>query len=1087
MNQSRINILFLAVAPLVFGLALGAQTMGTLTGTINDNAGAAVPAAAITVTPLSGGPPQRVVTGTDGTFAITGLPPGSYRVDVEYSGYKRSAVQNIELTTGAPVQIRVDLQRGDTRDTVQVRGSAVLTQTDSAQISQSLNIRTVTEIPLFERNHQELVQLLPGITPPHTMGSVLLDPQRNRLWETNGLPSQFNRRNMDGVENDEPNQALSVYVSPVESIQQLDLMTSNYSASQGRAGGTIINPATRTGSNEFHGSAFEFNSVSAMSARNYFNPEGVPQARYTFNQFGATLGGPIKRDNAFFMLSYAGDLDLRHVPTITTVPTADFRAGNFSAVPQLALFDPRTGFVNNMGRTPFFNNTIPTTRISPVARALLPFFPTPNAEGFENNLFTNVPLKNDGHRGDVRLDHKFEDDTNFFLRWSFANYSTMEGSPLGALGGGTGHLQNHNAMIGATHVFSPSIIGDLRLSYTRYANKLNSTLGNDVNLRNLGFTDPTVAGLGIPQIQINGMQSFGTRPGFPGLNVNDSLNLVNSWNLITGRNNVHFGFDVWGIRADGFENMAFGPTAGYVFGPGATASPTGQGLGPYGAYANSFAAFLLGAPTQAGRTMAGIRSSYTSTQGSLYLEDSFKVSDKLTLELGGRWDVFSPVAPRRNEGIFIYNPATNQLSPTNTGDIDNVGNVQTNWKNVAPRFGFAYRAMERTVVRGGYGITFFQGPLSFYAASLLSNPGTTSGVASGFGTASGTFGTLPTVTTNLTSASSIVAPNSTLYYTPRDMRTPYVQQFNLLIEQDLGRYGLVGSIGYVGNVGRFLPYSRDINAAQPGAGVNGLPLNTVQFARTGSTIETGTGVNSNYNSLQANLTKRFGQSLSFTAAYTYSKALDYGSNGLTPFQNNLNLRSNYGPADWDRTHMFTFSHNWQIPIGADTHFLNQGWIGRILGPWQLSGVFRWNSGTPITLTADPTLCNCIGNTPTASTVVTGLSTVVVPVPTFFGFVPVPYQSLQFEFTQPAANSLGNLGRNSVRGPGFTNYDVSLHRSFVVHEQTRLELRGEAFNITNSPHFANPIGNVSSASFGQSISTLPFAPERKLQVAARILF
>jgi len=1072
---------------MVFLLALGAQTMGTLTGTINDNAGAPLPAAAITVTPMSGGNPQRVVTGSDGTFTITGLPPGSYRVEVEYSGYKRSSVQNIDLVTGAPAQIRVVLQQGNTGDVVRVEGSAVLVQTDSAEVSQALAIRTLTETPLFDRNHQELVQLLPGITPPRTSESLLLDPQRNRIWETNGMPNQFNRRNIDGVENDEPNQSLSVYVSPVESLQQLDLLTSNYPARQGRAGGTIINPATRTGSNQLHGSVFEFNSVSAMSARNFFNPEGLPQARYAFNQFGATVGGPVVRDSTFFMLSYEGDLDRRRIPNVSTVPTAGFLAGNFSAIPGLTLYDPRTGLASGAGRTAFANNTIPANRISPVARNIASFFPSPNVQGFENNLVTNVPVRNDGHRADIRLDNKFEDDTNIFLRWSFANYNTEEGSPLGILGGGTGHLQSHNAMIGGTHVFSASTIGDLRLSYNRYANKLNSTLGNGISLANLGFTDPSAGGLGIPQIQINGMSSFGTQPGFPELDVSSSLNLVNSWTMTKGRSNLHFGFDIWGVRSDGFQNTMFGSAGGYVFGPGATASATGQGLGPFGSYANSLAAFLLGAPTQAGRTASGITPSYTSLNGSLYLEDSFKVSPKLTLELGGRWDVFSPVSPRRNEGVFIYNPGTNQLLPTNTGDINNMGNVETQWKNIGPRFGFAYRLMERTVVRGGYGITFFQAPMSYYAASFISNPGVASGVASGFGTASGTFGTLPTATTtSLTSTSAINAPNSTLYYTPTDRRTPYAQQLSFLIEQDLGRYGLVGSIGYVGNLGRHLPYSRDINAALAGAGVNGLPLNTTQFNRTASTIETGSGLTSNYNSLQATLTKRFGQSLTFTTAYTYSKALDYGS-GFTPFQNNLNLRSNYGPADYDRTHMFTFSHNWQLPFGADTHFLNQGIVGRILGPWQLSGMFRWNSGTPVMLTADPTLCNCPGNTPTASTVVTGVNTTLVPVPTFFGFVPVPYQSLQFSFTQPDRNSLGNLGRNSVRGPGFTNYDVSLHRSFVVHEQTRLELRGEAFNITNSPHFSNPIGNVNSASFGQSISTLPYAPERKLQVAARILF
>ena len=1084
MNISRITLLLLLALTLVLIPNLEAQTTGTLSGTVNNAAGAAVPNAAVTVTPSAGGAPQRVIAASDGTFTIINLPPGTYRIDVEYSGYKRSSIQSVELSTGAPAQIRVELQAGDTRETVEVQGSAVLIQPDNAEIAKALDSRLVTNVPLFDRNHQELVQLLPGVTPPRTTESVLLDPQRNRIWETNGLSNSTNRRTLDGVENQEPNSGVGVYVTPLESVQQIDIATSNYNARLGRAAGTIINPVTRPGTNEVHGGLFAFNSVSAMSARNYFNPKGFPQARYALNQFGLNVGGPIRRDSTFFMLSYEGDLDRRQVPTLTTVPTADFRAGNFSAVPGLTLFNPRTGSATGANRSVFAGNIIPATQISPTAQAILPSLPSPNLDGFENNLLVNTPLRNDGHRGDVRLDHKAGDATNLFLRWSYANYNTEQSSPLGTLAGGTAHLQNHNAMIGGTHSFSPATTADLRFSYTRWANKLNSALGTDLIASGLGFIDPNFANLGIPQIQINGMQTIGTPAGFPRLATDNTLNLTNGWNSMMGRHNIHLGFDIWGIRSDGFPNNAFGPAGGFVFGPGATASPTGTGLGPFGSFANSFAAFLLGAPTQAGRSFPTVTPSYTTIQGSVYLSDTFRATSKLSLDVGARYDVFSPPAPRRNEGVFIYDPSTNQLLPTNSGGVDNVGNVHTSWKNVAPRFGFAYRPMERIVVRGGYGITFFNAPLSFYTASLISDPGVASGIAGGFATAP--FAQLPNTPATAATTSPIAAPNSTMYFTPRYTRTPYVQHYNFMIEGDLGRYGLIGSIGYVGNLGRHLLYSRDINVALPGTGVAGMPLNA-QFGRTAPTIQTTSGLNSNYNSLQASLTKRFGQNLSFTTAYTYSRALDYSAGGLTPLLNNLDIRSNYGPADWDRTHMFTFSHVWQLPFGANSSFLNQGVLGRILGPWQIDGLFRWVSGTPFTLTADPTLCNCPGNTPTASAIVTGTSTTFVPAPTFFGFLPVPFESLNFAFTQPPPNSLGNLGRNSVRGPGFTNYDLSLFRSFVVREHTRLEIRGEAFNITNSPHFANPIGNVNSAAFGQSVGTLPYAPERRLQVGARLLF
>jgi hypothetical protein len=473
---------------------------------------------------------------------------------------------------------------------------------------------------------------------------------------------------------------------------------------------------------------------------------------------------------------------------------------------------------------------------------------------------------------------------------------------------------------------------------------------------------------------------------------------------------------------------------------------------------------------------------YSAWQASGYLADTVKLTDRLTLDIGARYDVFTPPAARYSNGVFMYNPTSNQLIPATGSGFS--GNQETNFNNIAPRIGIAYRPLERTVIRAGYGINFFQGPLNFYASSLLSNIAVASGSlgGTGFGRA-GTFNQLPSVA-SLTpvSSSPIQAPNSPLIFSPTNMRTPYVQNFDFLIQHDVGRYGLIASFGYVGNLGRELPYSLETNAAAPG-GVQ--PLST-PFGRTASTIERLNGLTSNYNSLQANLTKRFSQSLSFTMAYTYSRALDYGG-GLNPLLNNLNVRSNYGPADWDRTHMFTLSHVWRLPIGADSNFLHEGLVGKLLGPWQIDGIFSWVSGTPFTLTADPTLCNCPGNTPTASTVVTGTTTGFIPVPTFFGFLPIPYKALNFAYTQPPPNTFGNLGRNSVRGPGFANYNVSLFRSFVLHEQARIEFRAEAYNLANTAHFANPIANVSDANFGQSISTLNYDPERRLQVAVRVLF
>jgi len=542
---------------------------------------------------------------------------------------------------------------------------------------------------------------------------------------------------------------------------------------------------------------------------------------------------------------------------------------------------------------------------------------------------------------------------------------------------------------------------------------------------------------------------------------------------------VKFGADLWRIRADGFQNLQFGPNGGFLFGSGATASPTGPGLGGFGEFSNAFASFLLGAPTQAGVGTATMSPGYRQWQLGVYLADTLQLTQKLTLDFGVRYDLFTPLAVRRTSGMFGYDPTGNQLNAL-TNDR---GNVQTDTNNIAPRFGFAYRAMERTVIRGGYGISYFQTPLNFAAASLMAGVnGAVAGTAGGFGVA-GPFNALPTAAAG---TSATAAPNRTMYFTPTDVKTPYVQSYDLMIEHQM-RYGVVASVGYVGNVGRQLPYSLELNAAQPGAGVAGLSLNTTALgARTGSTIQRGSGLTSNYNSLQANLTKRFGQGLTFNAAYTYSRSMDRGD-GFTPI-NNLGLVSNYGPSDFDRTHMFSLAHVWELPFGAGTKYLNHGFIGHLLGPWQLGGIMRWMTGTPVTPTADPTLCNCPGNTARADLVSTGVSTQFVPVPNYFGFYSLfPYSVLNFAFQQPAAGQIGNVGRNAVRTDRIFNYDLSLSRAFVVGERARVELRGEAYNIANSPHFGTPVLNVNSANFGQSVNTIPNLGPRTIQVALKLSF
>lgn len=1067
MVNKVIRILLLVTGSL--SLLVG-QNSGTLNGTVRSSAGAPVPNASVAVTNVDTDATQTVLSGPDGTFIISNLAPGTYRIVVEVAGFKRLSQQNMVLTAGTSTPANLTLEAGSTQETVSVVGETPVVQDQNAEISRAFNTRTMQELPVLDRNPQQFLELMPGITPPEPLPNRLEDPQQNRVWATNGVGYRANHQSLDGVENDEAFLGIAVRVPTLEALQEMHAVTSQYDASIGRVGGTFLNMITRPGTNGLHGSLFEFNSNSWANARDFFDPKGFPMARYNFNEFGGSAGGPIIRDKTFVFGSYEGDYLSQQVPTFTTVPTADFRSGNFSSVPGLTLRNPSTGL-------PYANNILPLGSINPTSQALLGYYPNPNLPGFQNNYFANVPFFNEGQRVDGRIDHHFNDRTAAFARYGYSNYLPHEPSILKQLGGGAdGHLRSDNAQIDASHSFSPSLITDLRLNYNLYRNRIDPIAGR-LTAGSVGLTAAgSQANADLPYIQITGLQALGVAPNRPAYDVDSNLNLVNSWTKTFGRHQIRFGADIWGVRMDGWPTSAYSPLGGFVYEPGATYAP-GAVIGPYSDYVNSFAAFLLGTPTQASVGRRSVRPSTYTWMTSGYVADTFQVSSTLTVDVGLRYEFFAPLQPRRAADAAIFDPSTASLLPVGKGSVDRHGNLPYNTHNFAPRVGFAFHPMTRTVIRGGYGISYWPGLVPFeYTGYNFGNSGTAVGTL-------GTLGSVPfKVPTLPAGATSAVAPNA-IYTFNSSLRTPYIQMFNIDIQQDLGQSMLL-DIGYVGNLGRELPYTRDLNAAPPGTGVAGMPY--AKLGLTSPILAHESGLTSNYNALQASVTRRFVRGLSFTAAYTYSKALDYGG-GLLPLMNNINRRANYGPADFDRTHMFSLSHVWQLPFGAGTQHLNHGILGHILGPWQLNGILRYASGTPWTPTASPQLCQCPGNTPTAELVPLGTSTAIAYYPTFFGFFPYVFTVQNHTFAQPPAGTFGNIGRNRFRTSDFTNYDLSLFRSFQFVEQSRLELRATAYNIANSTNFGPPITNVNSAYFGQSLRTAPGLGPRTLQFALRLLF
>jgi hypothetical protein len=962
----------------------------------------------------------------------------------------------------------------------------------------------ISQLPLQTRNANQLVELMPGVTPPtpatieiEEQGAnqatnptfngqtMVTNPQGSLVWNTNGQPTQANRQLLDGTENDELLQGIAVHNPTLDSVEQVNVITGDYDAAQGRAGGTILNLITNRGTNGLHGSVFEFNDNAFFNARNYFNPIGVSQDKYNSNMFGASVGGPVKKDHIFFFGSWESDYLRSDNSYATTVPTADIMSGNFSAVPGVALYNPNSGLAGGVGRTAFPGNVIPASLINPIASQLLPYFPAPNELGYTNNYLAQVPYRDDDLRFEGRIDDRFNDRTGMYLTYAYGNSFMNQNSVLPVIGTSLdSRLRNDHASIGVTHTFGAGTTTDLRFTYSRYDNRIYPTAGM-LPAAAVGFNyanGSPISG-GLPSVSIPDLPAIGANPNYPQNNIDESLHLYNVWSKRWKGHDLRFGVDLWGVRLDGFQNLSYGPSGSFAFGSGATSLNGGAALGGYGTYANAFAAFLLGAPTQTGVGLNVVSPSNYTMETSGFISDTYQVTRHLTVDVGLRYELFNPLQPRNSAGNYMYDLPSNMLLPINQGFVNGRGNVRYDTDDWAPRFGFAYRMGEKTVIRGGYGISYWNGLAQFGNSFINGNTGLEQGVAGSYGVA----GSFNQVAFPQVISGAMVAPNATYYIEPRTVQTPYVQSFNVSVQRDIGWAGVL-DVSYVGSLGRELPFVQDINAAAPGTGTAGEPYNVAAYGyHTAPIFLESTGATSNYNALQVNIAKRFSKNFSMTIAYTWSRALD-DTDGYLPMQSAYNPLNNYGPANFDRTNTLTISHIWQLPFGAGTNHLSNGVLGHILGPWQIDGIFRYASGTPWTPTADAGLCACPGNTVRADVVPNGYSTVIGYYPGLFGFYPYAYNVQNYALAQPAAGTYSNLGRNVFRGPGFANYDMSVFRSFVMKENIRLELRGDAFNLANSSFFANPsITNINAGDFGQSTALLPGFNPRTIQLALRLVF
>ncbi len=1075
--------------------AASAQVLyGSLTGIVHDAAGAVVPAASVKVVNTGTAQEFALQTNEVGSYTFSNLPPGTYDLTVNASGFRALARRGIAITVNIVRREDVTLELGQVTETVTVQAGQVTLQTDKADVHTELGSREVVNLPLPRyRNYQSLINLVPGATPGVYQNSIQAAPGRALSTNVNGVNRNNNATRIDG--------ALSVflwlphhtaYIPPAETIEAVNVSTNNFDAEQGLAGGAAITVITKAGTNNFHGSAWVFHDNAKLQAKNFFNTGVKPKNLNNID--GVTAGGPIQRNKVFFFTGWERVRERLGATTILTVPTADQRQGDFSRF-NAVIYDPATGAANGSGRTAFPGNIVPLSRQNSISRRILELIPLPNQAGTGSNFLTG---------GSQRLDR---DNVDAKINWNrnasstvWGKYSIMEAKvgcePAFGRGGGSalcpagsnigaGTLRTQVATLGSTYIFSPTFLYDGLIGWTRQGQAITgfdygNFIGRDLGIPGVNGNSRDIRDSGAPVIQIAGYTNFlndtDTRPFFTH---DTSWTTQHNFSLTRTRHDIRFGFE--GVRhilnhynPDGGGNG--GPMGRFEFTQGIT-STTGATLTQF----NSFASYLLGLPQTVRRSAQFEVMTAYNWQLGWYVRDRWQVTPKLTLSLGLRYELFPLQTRGGRGGIEGYDPATNLVSLGGVAGIPRGLGITTSKKMFAPRFGLAYRLNSATVIRSGYGITYNPMPLArplrgFFPlvfASTFNSPNTFQPVRP--------FeqGIPDIVLPDLSSGRLPLPATAAMRFIRGDeLNRGYVQSWNLFVQRQLpGQF--VTSIGYVGTQTVRSFADLEINAAAPGAGTPGRPLNA-RFGRSVDTWAWNGYLSANYHALQVAINRRAADGLLLKGAYTYSKAINWtdedGWTGTIAFNWEPVFARNRARAGYDIPHVFQMGFVYELPAGKGKKYATSGVARWVLGDWQINGVFAAFQGRPFTVGAAQGALNAPGNTQTADQVKP-----VVEKPGGIG------QGMPFydptAFAAPVGVRFGTSGRNLLRGPGAVNLDLGVFRHFAIREGYRLEFRAEAANFSNTPHFNNPGSNISGANFMAVTSAVP--DQRQVRLGLRL--
>jgi hypothetical protein len=1090
-------------ALLFSALPAAAQTaQGRISGTLAGPDGSVIPAAEVIATNTGTGVATRVKTNEVGLYFISFLQPGSYSLTASAPGFKRYSRTGIVIETSQVLELNIALELGALAETVTVTAEAPLVDSSQSTVNQFIDSRAVTDMPLAGRRALELVRLSSDVIFVNYSGDA--KPQ----FSVSGGRSYKSTYVLDGG-NIQNIRFASLQVDidpPVEVIKEFKVIQNGYPAEYGGSGSGVLISTTKSGTNQFHGSAFEFFRNDKLDAAGFFAPtQGTTKikAPLRYNLFGATLGGPVIRNRTHFFAGYEGTRRRLGNTQILTLSTAEQNRGDFSqtlttAGKVIPIYDPATNVTaaGRTTRTQFPGNIIPASRIDPVAKALMEYWPAPNRPPVNiaggQNFAGNYVYAFNRDNVTTRLDHVFSDSNRFFFRFVYNNDPYYYGSNYP---GGMGDPQSPIAPTRweSSYLFqdninvTPTLITEIGfgwLNRTWYAPSagLGAGIPQKVGLKN-------VSNDAFPEIRVAGVANLGA-----GLERTQrpirQQQYTNNWTWLRGSHIVKFGGE---FRRGGNQDLNRPIISGnFNFAVTGTAQPSVVNTGV------GFASYLLGFVTGFSTRESEMLDRY-SDYWATFIQDDWKLTRDLTLNIGLRWETDTPVMDRNNRTNSFDRYARNPVSGT-PGVVKFAGlngwasePYYTDWNNWGPRFGFAYKlgGSEKTVLRGAYGI-FFEGPstsanaatLGFESSSAASSPD--NGVTAAFYLKNGPTATVvkPPLDDSFGAVQAGKAANTNVTFYEQNRRTGYAQHFNLGVQHQLPA-NTVLEIRYTANLSRKLPIGNmNINQVpieNAAAGNAQVKRPYPQFLNV-TVISPSIGAN-NYHSGSLRVEKRYSQGLSFLAGYTFSRAIGDSNNtngGLGDdqnFQDIYNRRLDRGPDSLDIIHRMVFSSTYDLPWGKGRRWLTAGPASYVFGGWTLGSIVNMQSGGPFTVLTQANTTNVFSAGGQRANVLRD------------GNLPSDQRTIArwFDteaFAAPAAYTFGNAGRGILRGDGRINFDISINKVVHVREGMTLTIRGDFFNLFNHPDFGLPNRTLGAPNFG-SISDATSA--RSIQLGLRLAF